>query len=45
MDRVGGRTYSKKINDAFFDFGGMWIGPHQKHILKLAERANEKTFK
>lgn len=32
MSEPGGRTRSKKINGAFFDFGGQWFGPPQKYI-------------
>ena len=32
-DRVGGRTYSKLINGAFFDYGGMWVAPHQNYTI------------
>ncbi len=45
QERVGGRTYSVEVNNAWFDLGGMWVGPHQKHVLALAKRAGEKTFK
>ncbi len=45
MDRVGGRTFSFQHKGTWLDLGGMWIGPHQKNILALSERAGEKTFK
>ena len=28
QERVGGRTYSVEVNNAWFDLGGMWVGPH-----------------
>ncbi len=28
QERVGGRTYSVQVNNAWFDLGGMWVGPH-----------------
>lgn len=39
QDRVGGRTKSIQISDTWFDMGGTWIGPQQKHALKLAKEA------
>lgn len=32
MSEPGGRTKSKKINGAYFDLGGQWIGPTQKYV-------------
>ncbi len=40
MSEVGGRTSSVLINGAKFDLGGTWVGNTQKHVIKLAERAN-----
>ena len=40
-ERVGGRTYSTSIRGAMFDLGGMWVGPHQRHVIALAKRAKE----
>ena len=28
QERVGGRTYSVEVKNAWFDLGGMWVGPH-----------------
>lgn len=39
MDRVGGRTWSVLHRGAVFDLGGMWVGPHQKHVLDLISRS------
>ena len=44
-DRVGGRTFSKLINGAYFDFGGMWVGSHQKYVIELAKRAKNSFIK
>lgn len=44
-DRVGGRTYSKELHGAYFDLGGMWVGPHQKYVIALAKRAKESFVK
>lgn len=44
QDRVGGRTLSKKISGAWFDLGGMWVGPHQKHIINLARSLGNDLF-
>ncbi|KRX00952.1 Cyclic nucleotide-binding protein [Pseudocohnilembus persalinus] len=41
-DRVGGRSWSEEAQGAWFDNGGQWVGPHQKHVLSLAKRANSE---
>jgi hypothetical protein len=33
------------MHGAFFDFGGMWVGPHQKYVIELAKRAKESFIK
>lgn len=45
MDRVGGRSWSVELHGAMFDLGGMWVGPHQKHVIELAHRAKEELIK
>lgn len=39
MDRVGGRTQTIELDGAKFDLGGQWVGKTQRHVIKLAERA------
>lgn len=39
MPEPGGRTRSKLINGAIYDFGAEWVGNPQKYALALAERA------
>ena len=34
-DRVGGRTWTQSLGEGVVDFGGQWIGPHQKRARKL----------
>jgi monoamine oxidase len=35
-DRVGGRTFSRRVGDAVFDLGGQYVGEKQTRILALA---------
>lgn len=45
QDRVGGRTWSKWIDDkTFIDVGGQWIGKGHNRMYKLVEEAGMKTF-
>lgn len=43
-DRVGGRTFSRKIGDGVFDLGGQWLAPSQKRVTALARRLRLETF-
>jgi monoamine oxidase len=43
-DRVGGRTWSRRIGRATFDVGGQWIGPGQARMYALCERLGVGTF-
>jgi monoamine oxidase len=36
-DRVGGRTLSQSVGGDVVDLGGQWVGPHQRHVLKMVE--------
>lgn len=36
-DRVGGRTWSGKLGDGTFDFGGQWTGPGQPRMSALID--------
>ncbi|MCO4292831.1 flavin monoamine oxidase family protein [Solitalea sp. MAHUQ-68] len=45
-DRVGGRVYTKYLNDGnYVDLGGQWIGPTQDRIYALAKEFEVETFK
>lgn len=45
QDRVGGRTWSKWIDDkTFIDVGGQWIGKGHAKMYQLAREAGIKTF-
>ncbi|MDY7232207.1 flavin monoamine oxidase family protein [Hyalangium rubrum] len=43
-DRVGGRTLSQPVGGDVVDLGGQWVGPHQRHILRLADELGLKRF-
>ena len=43
-DRVGGRTWTKRVAGAPVDFGGQWVGPQQERIVALAEALGIPTF-
>jgi monoamine oxidase len=43
-DRVGGRTWTKRVRGAPVDVGGQWIGPQQKRIAALAKAVGVRTF-
>lgn len=44
-DRVGGRTWTRRVNGVPVDVGGQWIGPQQKRIAALAGAVGVGTFK
>jgi len=37
-DRIGGRTLSRRLGGAAFDFGGQWILPTQQRMLALTAK-------
>lgn len=43
-DRVGGRTWSKRIGAGTFDVGGQWMGPTQRRLARLTEDLGLQTF-
>jgi monoamine oxidase len=43
-DRVGGRTWTKRVAGAPVDHGGQWIGPQQERIGALASSLGIATF-
>lgn len=43
-DRVGGRTWSRTIDDAFLEIGGQWISPDQTELLSLVDELGLETF-
>jgi len=44
-DRVGGRTWSRRLDDAtVVDVGGQWIGPQQLRMAKLVAELGLETF-
>jgi monoamine oxidase len=43
-DRVGGRTWTKRVGRGVFDVGGQWIGPGQTRVAALAEELGVRTF-
>ena len=43
-DRVGGRTWSKRIGSGVFDLGGQWMGPGQERLAAQAARYGVQTF-
>ena len=43
-DRVGGRTFTHRVNGAVLDLGGQWIGPRQDRIKKLVADFGLQTF-
>jgi monoamine oxidase len=44
-DRIGGRLRTEKVSNSYYDYGGTWVGPNQKYILKYIEKYNIKTYK
>jgi monoamine oxidase len=43
-DRVGGRTLSQPVGGEVVDLGGQWVGPHQRHALRMVEELGLKRF-
>ncbi len=43
-ERVGGRTLTRSLGGDVVDLGGQWVGPHQRHILRLADSLGLKRF-
>ena len=43
-DRVGGRTLSQSVGGDVVDLGGQWVGPHQRHALRMVEELGLKRF-
>jgi monoamine oxidase len=43
-DRVGGRLVRAKLDGAWVDLGGQWIGPGQRRMIALAEELGAATF-
>ncbi len=43
-DRVGGRTLSQSVGGDIVDLGGQWIGPHQRHVLRLMDELGLQRF-
>ncbi|NBD13772.1 flavin monoamine oxidase family protein [Corallococcus silvisoli] len=43
-DRVGGRTLTRDVGGGPVDLGGQWVGPRQRHVLKLADTLGLQRF-
>jgi len=43
-DRVGGRTKQGTIGDMTIDLGGMWMGPTQTRLKKLADHYGVQSY-
>lgn len=43
-DRVGGRTWTDRIDGQMFEIGGQWISPDQTAILDLVDELGLSTF-
>ena len=43
-NRLGGRTWSKKLGKATFDYGGQWIGPTQLRVNRLVKELDIEIF-
>lgn len=43
-DRVGGRTWTDRIDGQMFEIGGQWISPDQTAILELVGELGLETF-
>jgi monoamine oxidase len=43
-ERVGGRTWTRRIGAGDFDVGGQWIGPTQDRLARLAGELGVATF-
>lgn len=44
QDRVGGRTWTSRVNGVSVEMGGQWIGPAQPNVTALAEELGVETF-
>ncbi|OIJ35518.1 putrescine oxidase [Rothia kristinae] len=42
--RVGGRTWSKKVDGHFLEIGGQWISPDQTALLELVRELGLRTY-
>ncbi len=43
-DRVGGRTLSQAVGGEVVDLGAQWVGPHQRHVLRLVDKLGLRRF-
>jgi monoamine oxidase len=43
-ERVGGRTLTQSLGGEAVDLGGQWVGPYQRHVLRLADELGLKRF-
>jgi monoamine oxidase len=43
-DRVGGRTLTQSVGGERVDLGGQWVGPHQRHALRMVDELGLKRF-
>lgn len=43
-ERVGGRTLSQLVGGDVVDLGGQWVGPHQRHVLRMIEELGLRRF-
>ncbi len=43
-DRVGGRTFTRRIHGETIDVGGQWIGPGQERMIALVQELGITTF-
>lgn len=43
-DRVGGRTLSQPVGGDIVDLGGQWVGPHQRHVLRMLDELGLQRF-
>jgi monoamine oxidase len=43
-ERVGGRTLTRSLGGEVVDLGGQWVGPSQRHVLRLADELGLKRF-
>lgn len=43
-DRVGGRTWTRRVGDADLDVGAQWLGPGHRRARRLAAELGVETF-
>jgi monoamine oxidase len=43
-ERVGGRTLTQSLGGEVVDLGGQWVGPYQRHVLRLADELGLERF-